>query len=92
MENFSLEMQWEVFLMRNSGLRKVGRDTVGDIDVSTMYVPYVGYETCLFNRGESEVVERYTLREDAEIGHQRWCQNLEIAGKDFRFAVHERED
>jgi len=49
-----------------------------EIEVSTVLLPLPGitpdgdYETCIFWKHDSEVVERYTTKEEAIKGHSKW--------------------
>lgn len=53
---------------------------VGPVKVSTILLP-IGpelYETCLFWRGDSEVVERYLAPGKALRGHARWLDPAKL--------------
>jgi hypothetical protein len=54
--------------------RKVGRDEVNGLIVSTCYTSDQGFETALIDKNHVYPVERYTLRRMAVEGHARWCE------------------
>lgn len=62
---------------------------VDGVEVSTVRLPTLGpqfddiyealggkYETCIFYRGQSQVMERYKTREDAIQGHEFYCNAI----------------
>lgn len=53
--------------------RKVGRDEVNGLTVSTCHTNDEGYETAIIDSVSAYPVERYKDKEDAWIGHQEWC-------------------
>jgi hypothetical protein len=59
--------------------RKVDRTEVDGLLVSTVYTPDCGYETAVCDEVGTHPVERYVGRDEAVLGHSRWC--LEIVGK-----------
>ena len=44
------------------------------IGVSTVLSPDEGYETALLDRNHAYPVERYSSKEEAEKGHQKWVE------------------
>jgi hypothetical protein len=47
----------------------------GDVDVSTIELREIGFETCVFLSDErSDVVERYGTAEEAALGHLAWSR------------------
>jgi len=61
--------------MGNYDDRKVARDTVGTLIVSTAFTSDEGYETAIIDaRGDVHPVERYPLREDCVAGHAKWVE------------------
>lgn len=53
---------------------------VGPVEVSTVLLgmPAGLYETCLFWKGDSEVVERYANPASARSGHARWLDPAKL--------------
>jgi hypothetical protein len=54
--------------------RKVGRDDVNGLTVSTAYSSDEGYETAIIDAESVHPVERYNSKEEAIDGHQKWCK------------------
>lgn len=59
----------------NYEARKVGRDEVSGLIISTCYTTDEGYETAIVDNNGTYPVERYKTKEDAEIGHLKWIAN-----------------
>lgn len=63
----------------------VSIETVGKVDISTIDLSQhgrrglVGIETCLFWRGNSEVVESYPTWDAAVEGHAEWQSAEKVA-------------
>lgn len=57
--------------------RKLGRTTVNGLTVSTAYTSDEGYETAIIDENGVHPVERYLSKEDAQIGHDKWCKKAE---------------
>jgi len=53
--------------------RKVGRNDINGVTVSTCYTTDMGYETAILDENGSHPVERYSSKEDALNGHIKWC-------------------
>lgn len=51
----------------------VGRTEVGEYTVDTCHTRDCGYETGICKDCEWIIVEYYDNKEDAFIGHERWC-------------------
>lgn len=87
-------MEWaEAFESQD---RAVAKDTVGGIDVSTVYLgidhsfgqgPPLIFETMVFNHGRSEEYQwRYSTEEGARTGHARilaWVREGMVGGLDI---------
>ncbi len=58
--------------MGNYEARKVGRDTVEGLDISTCDTTDEGYETALLDANGAHPVERYSSLEAAKEGHEKW--------------------
>ena len=58
--------------MGNYDSRKVARDDVKGITVSTAYTTDCGYETALLDKNGVHPVERYADRKTAVTGHAAW--------------------
>lgn len=56
----------------NYEARKVGRNEVNGVTVSTCYASDAGYETAILDAVNVYPVERYANRQAAEDGHKRW--------------------
>ena len=54
--------------------RKVARDEVCGVEVSTVYTSDEGYETALCDANGVHPVQRYETREDAQAGHIVWME------------------
>lgn len=59
-------------------------ETIGNVDVSTVNLTattpfWTGSETCLFFKGESEVVETYSTWRQAVAGHVKWATPSTLA-------------
>jgi hypothetical protein len=52
--------------------RKVARDEVEGLIVSTAFTSDEGYETAILDEGGTHPVERYVTRADAVNGHNHW--------------------
>ena len=54
--------------------RKVGKDEVMGLTVSTAFTSDMGYETAILDKSSVYPVERYESKEDAIQGHIRWME------------------
>lgn len=62
--------------------RKVGRDNVDDMIVSTCYTnDEKAYETAIHYEDKWYPVERYVTKEDAFTGHAKWVQKVPTLDK-----------
>lgn len=61
--------------------RKVRRDEINGLVVSTVYTSDEGYETAILDSIGAHPVERYSSKEEAEIGHKNWCIKAETLEK-----------
>ena len=57
--------------------RKVARTEVNGVTVSTVYSSDEGYETAILDENGVYPVERYPSKEDAQLGHEKWCKEAE---------------
>lgn len=57
--------------------RKLGRSNINGLTISTAYTSDCGYETAIIDENGVHPVERYNSKEEAEIGHEKWCKNSE---------------
>lgn len=55
--------------------RVVARDKVGNYTIDTAYTSDYGYETAIW-KGDNDmiIVERYSNKQESEIGHKKWCE------------------
>lgn len=63
--------------MGNYNSRKVSRDEVNGVTVSTAYTSDCGYETALLDKNGVHPVERYESQEKAVTGHASWLRKAE---------------
>jgi hypothetical protein len=61
--------------------RKVGRDVVDGLTVSTCYTTDEGYETAILDTTGAYPVERYSSEEEAAGGHKKWCEKAKTITK-----------
>ncbi len=54
--------------------RKVGRNEVYGLHVSTAFTSDEGYETAIIDSNSVYPVERYKTKKEAEIGHKKWME------------------
>ena len=54
--------------------RKIGKEEVNGVEVSTAYTSDCGYETAILDANGVHPVERYETKKDAEIGHKKWIK------------------
>ena len=59
----------------NYEFRKVGRDEINGLIISTCYTTDEGYETAIIDKNGTHPVERYKTKEDAVGGHAKWILN-----------------
>lgn len=55
--------------------RKLGRTEVNGIIVSTALTSDMGYETAILDQNGVHPVERYSSKEKAELGHEKWVND-----------------
>ena len=60
--------------MNNYESRKIGRNEVNELTVSTAFTSDEGYETAIIDKNGVHPVERYKTIEKAEKGHKIWCK------------------
>lgn len=61
----------------NYETRKLGKTEVNGVAVSTAYTSDEGYETAILDENGVHPVERYPSKEDAQLGHEKWCKEAE---------------
>lgn len=61
--------------------RKIGKEEVNGLEVSTCYTSDEGYETALLDEVSVYPVERYASKEEAIAGHQKWMKEAETIEK-----------
>lgn len=61
----------------NYETRKVGKDSVNGLEISTAYSSDEGYETALIDENGVHPVERYLTKESAIEGHKEWMKKAE---------------
>lgn len=57
--------------------RKVARDPAAGLVISTAYTSDHGYETAIIDKNGAYTVERYSDKENALLGHKKWCKEVE---------------
>lgn len=55
--------------------RKVARDVVAGLTISTAYTSDAGYETAILDKNGVHPVERYDSQELSVLGHAKWCES-----------------
>lgn len=63
----------------NYNKRKVGRDDIDGLTISTAYTSDEGFETAILDKNGVHPVQRYDSREEAIIGHSFWCEQSKNA-------------
>ena len=75
-----IPIQIDSFPIISENERRVGKDTIGDVNISTVFLgidhSYNGgtpvlFETMIFGGENDQYKERYTSWEEAEKGHKR---------------------
>jgi len=61
--------------------RKIGRDEVNGLIISTCYTTDEGYETAICDKNGVYPVERYHDKGSAELGHLKWLTNASNLSK-----------
>jgi hypothetical protein len=74
-------MVWAKWLENSGDVRRIARDTIGDVDVSTVFLgldhnwgmsgPPLLFETMIFGGEHDDWQDRYSTKEDALKGHKR---------------------
>jgi hypothetical protein len=66
-----------IFDMKNNyESRKVKREEVEGLTVSTAWTPDMGYETAILDENGVHPVERYETIKEAEKGHEKWVRTV----------------
>jgi len=55
-------------------IRKVEREYINGLIISTAYTDDMGYETAILDMNGVHPVERYNSKEEAEKGHKKWVE------------------
>ena len=64
-----------IMLGKNNRSEVIGRDTVNDYTIDTCYTIDQGWETAVWKGSNPMiVVDRYASKEDAQKGHENWCE------------------
>jgi len=58
----------------NYDSRKLGRDEIAGLEISTCYTSDMGYETAILDENGVHPVERYSSRKAASTGHIKWMK------------------
>jgi hypothetical protein len=61
--------------------RKIGRDEVNGLEVSTCDTSDEGYETAILDSEGVYPVERYSTKKAAIRGHKKWCNEAKSITK-----------
>jgi hypothetical protein len=72
-----------------TGSRVVARDTIGESEVSTVFLsldyslegPPLLYQTLVFGGPLADEMERYSTREEAEKGHEAMVERVKAVGE-----------
>ena len=56
--------------------RKIGRNKIDGLTLSTAFTSDEGYETAIGDSKHFYPVERYTNKEDAKAGHEKWIKKI----------------
>lgn len=65
--------------LNNYESRKVARDEVNGLEVSTAYTSDYGYETAILDQNGAHPVERYLDKSAAIVGHAIWLEYAKTA-------------
>ena len=55
-------------------VRKVGREEINGLTVSTADSDDMGYETAILDENGTHPVERYKTKEESVAEHKKWCE------------------
>ena len=68
-----------VMLGENNRGEVVGIDTVNDYTIDTCYTIDQGWETAVWKGSNPMIiVDRYASKEDAQKGHENWCEACKL--------------
>ena len=57
----------------------IGRDTINDYTIDTCYTVDQGWETAVWKGSNPMIiVDRYASKEDAQKGHENWCEACKL--------------
>lgn len=58
--------------------RKVDKTEINGLEVSTAFTSDLGFETAIIDEDGYYPVERYKTKDEAMLGHKKWCKEAEI--------------
>ena len=93
MDNVFLNMLCCLLDRNNYEYRVVARTEVGDYTIDTAYTSDYGYETAIW-KGDNDmiIVERYSNKQESEIGHKKWCEFCKTNPKSAYSVQLDREE
>ena len=66
-------------LGKNNRGEVVSRDTINDYTIDTCYTIDQGWETAVWKGSNPMIiVDRYASKEDAQKGHENWCEACKL--------------
>lgn len=65
----------------NYSSRKVARDDVRGLSISTAFTSDCGYETAVIDANGVHPVQRYSSKEESEDGHKSWLKKAKTIKK-----------
>lgn len=76
----------------NYETRKVSRDDVAGLTVSTAFTSDAGYETAILDKNGVHPVERYESQGLAVLGHAKWCESAKTIDVIYELGLPGFED
>ena len=67
----------------NYDSRRIGRDDLEGLSVSTAWTSDEGYETAILDANYANPVERYSDRKAALVGHEKWVDFVRKGGREI---------
>lgn len=68
-----------IMLGENNRSEVIGHDTVNDYTIDTCYTIDQGWETAVWKGNNPMIiVDRYASKEDAQEGHENWCEACKL--------------
>ena len=72
-------MMFGAILGENNRGEVVGKDTINDYTIDTSYTIDQGWETAVWKGSNPMIiVDRYASKEDAQKGHENWCEACKL--------------